>query len=94
MQEAHTAHPPLPIWQPGAAVARRRARQRASRLHPGQALAEAIGPAFLTPVHSATQEGTTRAMLAHCGMPWEPGVLAFHTTQRTVSTASLAQVRH
>ncbi|KAL4439889.1 hypothetical protein ABPG75_002890 [Micractinium tetrahymenae] len=39
------------------------------------------------------QEGTTRAMLAHCGIPWENAVLSFHTTQRTVSTASLAQVR-
>ncbi|PSC69236.1 sulfotransferase [Micractinium conductrix] len=39
------------------------------------------------------QEGTTRAMLAHCGIPWEPSVLSFHTTQRTVATASLAQVR-
>lgn len=42
--------------------------------------------------HPTLQERTTRAMLAHCGMPWEPGVLAFHATQRTVSTASLAQV--
>jgi uncharacterized membrane protein YgcG len=32
-------------------------------------------------------------MLQHCGIPWEPGVLDFHTTQRMVATASLAQVR-
>ena len=32
-------------------------------------------------------------MLAHCGIPWEQGVLAFHRTQRTVATASLAQAR-
>jgi hypothetical protein len=31
-------------------------------------------------------------MLAHCGIPWEQSVLSFHQTQRTVSTASLAQV--
>ncbi|KAI3431774.1 hypothetical protein D9Q98_010530 [Chlorella vulgaris] len=39
------------------------------------------------------QQRTTRRMLQHCGIPWEPGVLDFYTTQRTVATASLAQVR-
>ncbi|KAI7835611.1 hypothetical protein COHA_010488, partial [Chlorella ohadii] len=39
------------------------------------------------------QEAASRRLLAHCGIPWEPAVLRFHETQRTVATASLAQVR-
>jgi tetratricopeptide (TPR) repeat protein len=38
-------------------------------------------------------EGQTRAILAHCGLEWEPACLTFHRTQRTVRTASVAQVR-
>jgi hypothetical protein len=38
-------------------------------------------------------EGQTRIILAHCGLEWEPACLAFHQTQRTVQTASVAQVR-
>jgi len=38
-------------------------------------------------------EGQTRAILAHCGLEWDPACLAFHQTQRTVRTASVAQVR-
>jgi tetratricopeptide (TPR) repeat protein len=38
-------------------------------------------------------EGQTRAILAHCGLEWEAACLAFHQTQRTVQTASVAQVR-
>ncbi|PRW33326.1 serine threonine- kinase receptor R831 [Chlorella sorokiniana] len=39
------------------------------------------------------QEATTRRLLDHCGIPWQDAVLRFHETQRTVATASLAQVR-
>ncbi|EFN51199.1 hypothetical protein CHLNCDRAFT_141390 [Chlorella variabilis] len=45
------------------------------------------------PATPRPQEGTTRRMLQHCGIRWEPGVLQFHKTRRTVATASLAQVR-
>jgi tetratricopeptide (TPR) repeat protein len=38
-------------------------------------------------------EGQTRIILAHCGLEWEAACLAFHQTQRTVQTASVAQVR-
>jgi tetratricopeptide (TPR) repeat protein len=38
-------------------------------------------------------EGQTRAILAHCGLEWETACLAFHQTQRSVQTASVAQVR-
>ena len=34
-----------------------------------------------------------RRLLDHCGLPFEPGVQAFHRTQRAVQTASVAQVR-
>ena len=35
----------------------------------------------------------SKRLLAHCGLPWEDGVLDFHATQRTVQTASLGQAR-
>jgi tetratricopeptide (TPR) repeat protein len=38
-------------------------------------------------------EGNARRILAHCGLPWDAGCLAFHSTNRTVRTASAAQVR-
>jgi tetratricopeptide (TPR) repeat protein len=38
-------------------------------------------------------EGQTHAILAHCGLEWEDACLAFHQTDRTVQTASVAQVR-
>jgi tetratricopeptide (TPR) repeat protein len=38
-------------------------------------------------------EGQTRTILAHCGLEWEDACLAFHQTQRSVRTASAAQVR-
>ena len=34
-----------------------------------------------------------RRMLAHCGLGWDAACLAFHTTQRSVRTASATQVR-
>jgi len=39
------------------------------------------------------QEGSSRALLRHLGLPFEPSVLAFHATTRHVSTMSAAQVR-
>lgn len=41
----------------------------------------------------ADQEGQTRALLAHLGLPWDDAVLSFHETDRPVRTASAAQVR-
>jgi hypothetical protein len=34
-----------------------------------------------------------RRLLAHCGLEFEPGCLAFHETKRPVRTASAEQVR-
>ena len=42
---------------------------------------------------AADLEGQTRRMLAHIGLDWDPRCLDFHTTERTVRTASAAQVR-
>ncbi|MCQ0990488.1 tetratricopeptide repeat-containing sulfotransferase family protein [Jiella marina] len=39
------------------------------------------------------QEAQTRALLAHCGLEFEPACLAFHETDRIVRTASARQVR-
>ncbi|UOM35672.1 tetratricopeptide repeat-containing sulfotransferase family protein [Acuticoccus sp. I52.16.1] len=38
-------------------------------------------------------EATTRALLAHCGLAFEPACLDFHTSGRAVATASAGQVR-
>jgi tetratricopeptide (TPR) repeat protein len=38
-------------------------------------------------------EGQARRMLDFLGLPWDPAVLNFHQTQRTVRTASVNQVR-
>lgn len=38
-------------------------------------------------------EGVARELMAHCGLGWEEGVLDFHSVQRPVATASVAQVR-
>ena len=38
-------------------------------------------------------EGQTRRILAHCGLEWHAGCLAFHRTRRPVHTASAIQVR-
>lgn len=39
------------------------------------------------------QEAQTRALLSHLGLPWDDACLEFHKTRRTVSTASVTQVR-
>ena len=39
------------------------------------------------------QEGWSRRMLEHCGLSWDPAVLAFHASGREVMTASLSQAR-
>ncbi|UCI09387.1 tetratricopeptide repeat-containing sulfotransferase family protein [Mesorhizobium sp. B1-1-8] len=41
----------------------------------------------------ADQEGQTRALINHLGLPWDDRVLSFHETDRPVRTASAAQVR-
>ncbi|MER9949347.1 sulfotransferase [Mesorhizobium sp. M0047] len=41
----------------------------------------------------ADQEGQTRALIAHLGLPWDDAALSFHKTDRPVRTASAAQVR-
>lgn len=41
----------------------------------------------------ADTEAQVRALLAHCGLPFEPACLAFHETERAVRTASSEQVR-
>jgi tetratricopeptide (TPR) repeat protein len=38
-------------------------------------------------------EQTAKSMLSYIGVPWEPGVLAFHKLDRPVNTASVWQVR-
>jgi len=38
-------------------------------------------------------EGTTRRLLATCGLEWDPACLEFHRTSRPVRTASVTQVR-
>ncbi len=39
------------------------------------------------------QQNQTKRLLDFCGLPWDEACLAFHKTERRVSTASLAQVR-
>lgn len=39
------------------------------------------------------QEGSTRLLLEHCGLPWDPACLRFEENAAPVSTASAVQVR-
>ena len=39
------------------------------------------------------QEGTTRRLLEHCGLPWREACLRFHENPAPTATASAAQVR-
>ncbi len=39
------------------------------------------------------QEGTTRKLLEHCGLPWRDACLRFHENPAPTATASAAQVR-
>jgi tetratricopeptide (TPR) repeat protein len=41
----------------------------------------------------ADVEGAARRIIAHCGLPWDEGCLAFHETKRPIRTASATQVR-
>ncbi len=41
----------------------------------------------------ADTEGWARRIVAHCGLEWDDACLAFHEVDRTVRTASVAQVR-
>ena len=58
---------------------------------------EKVLPGFMYTVRYeevvAEQQNQTRNLLDYCGLPWDQACLAFHKTERTVSTASLAQVR-
>jgi tetratricopeptide (TPR) repeat protein len=38
-------------------------------------------------------EGQARRLVEHCGLPWDAACVDFHKTQRSVRTASAAQVR-
>jgi hypothetical protein len=38
-------------------------------------------------------ERVSRALVAWCGLEWDPVCLDFHTTRRPVRTTSVAQVR-
>ena len=38
-------------------------------------------------------EPQVRGIVAHCGLPWDPGCLQFYKTRRAVHTASMVQVR-
>jgi Flp pilus assembly protein TadD len=42
---------------------------------------------------TADQEGTSRKLVAHCGLEWDERCLNFHETDRTVKTFSSLQVR-
>jgi Flp pilus assembly protein TadD len=42
---------------------------------------------------TADQEGTSRKLVAHCGLEWDGRCLNFHETDRTVRTFSSLQVR-
>jgi hypothetical protein len=39
------------------------------------------------------QEGTTRGLLEHCGLPWREECLRFYENKAPTATASAAQVR-
>lgn len=41
----------------------------------------------------ADQEGETRRLLDHCGLPWDDACLSFHTASGAVATPSAQQVR-
>jgi hypothetical protein len=41
----------------------------------------------------ADLEGAARRIVAHCGLDWHARCLDFHRTERTIKTASAAQVR-
>jgi hypothetical protein len=38
-------------------------------------------------------EAVAAQLLSACGLDWDPAVLSFHTTKRSVQTASMTQVR-
>ncbi len=41
----------------------------------------------------ADQEAQSRALVEFCGLPWDDACLAFHRSQRPVTTASAVQIR-
>ncbi|HWG89190.1 MAG TPA: sulfotransferase, partial [Candidatus Acidoferrales bacterium] len=58
---------------------------------------KAIFPGRILEVHYESliekQEETTRIVLAHCGLAWNPTCLQFHENSAPVATASAVQVR-
>ena len=57
---------------------------------------EAIPDSFIDIAYETLveqQEGTSREMLAYCGLPWELACLNFHENLTPAATASAAQVR-
>lgn len=46
----------------------------------------------MRPTH-LLQEGSSRRLAQHCGLPWHDAMLRFYETDRTVQTASQLQVR-
>jgi hypothetical protein len=57
----------------------------------------ALPPGTLMTVHYSDMvtnlEATARAVMDHCGVPWDPAVLRFYDTPRAVYTASQLQVK-
>ena len=64
-----------------------RSVQDAKRPHP-ESLFESVHEELV-----AAPEARIRALLAFCGLPFEPACLAFHRTQRDVRSPSAMQVR-
>jgi len=54
-------------------------------------------PGFVYDIHYADlvqdQEGQSRALIQHCGLEWDAACLSFYKSDRTVQTASSAQIR-
>jgi len=64
-----------------------RLMQMWERVFPGRVLS------FSYEALVSDQEGETRRLLDHCGLPWDPACLDFHTNAAAVATPSAAQVR-
>ncbi len=58
---------------------------------------EKVLPGFVYPLRYeemvSNQQHQTKSLLDFCGLPWDEVCLAFHKTERRISTVSLAQVR-
>jgi hypothetical protein len=65
-------------------------RQRAPR-QPSRLAWPSLGRRTSSPA-ARVQEGTTRRLVEHCGLPWDPAFLRFYENERAVQTASQLQV--